>query len=175
MRTTILGWVLCGVCVPGLAAWGQQAGAPGCGPEHEKFAVTTGGSKPGAQAATGKAVLYFVEDDTEYASVPRPTTRIGIDGAWIGATHGNSWLFLTVDPGEHHLCSSWQTAVAVGQGHPTSAAHFTAAPGGVYYFVVKNRWWRDIPRVETTLQPLDSDEGQLLVAKYEYSLSKPKR
>jgi hypothetical protein len=175
MKKILLTFVPCGLCWFAAAALGQVAGAPGCGADGQKFSVSTGGAKPDAQPAAGKALVYFVEDDTEFASVPKPTTRVGVDGTWLGATHGNSYLFLTLDPGEHHLCSSWQTAVVLGNGHPSAAAHFTAAAGGVYYFEMRNRWWRDVGHAETSLRPLDSDEGQLLISKYDYSASKPKK
>jgi hypothetical protein len=174
MRKTILGLAMFGLCLPGVAALGQQAGAPGCGPDKQKFSVDTGGTKPDAPGAAGKAVVYFVEDDTAFQSFPRPTTRFGVDGSWVAATHGNSYTVVTVAPGEHHLCASWQTAVILGSGHAGAAAHFTAAPGGVYYFAMKNRWWRDHGPLDVSFTPLDSDEGQLLVAKYDYSASKPK-
>jgi hypothetical protein len=123
----------------------------------------------------GKALVYFVEDDSQFGSIPKPTTRAGVDGRWVGATHGNSYLFISVDPGEHHLCASWQSAVIVGQGHKTVAAHFTAAAGGVYYFAVKNTWVRDLGTAGISLTPLDSDEGQLLLRTFLLSTSHQKK
>jgi hypothetical protein len=77
---------------------------------------------------------------------------------------------VSVDPGEHHLCASWQTAVILRQGHQTAAAHFTAEAGGVYYFRVKNTWVRDLGTAGISLAPLDSDEGQLLASKFSVSV-----
>jgi hypothetical protein len=173
---TILALVCCVVFLLGLTMWGQDAvGAPGCGPGGAQFAVKTGDARPDQQGAASRAVVYFIEDDAEFASIPKPTTRMGIDGRWVGATHGNSYLFVTVDPGEHHLCASWQKNVVLGGGgRQGAAAHFTAEAGGVYYFEAKNRWWRDVGRAEMSLKPLDNDEGQLLVGKYAYSSSQAK-
>lgn len=131
--------------------------------------TTDKGQHPVAKPDAEKAVVYFVEDDSEFGTVPKPTTRIGLDGAWVGATHGNSYFYVPVDPGEHHLCASWQTAVVVFQGHQTAAAHFTAEPGGVYYFEVRNTWARDVGTARIRLKLLDSDEGQLLAGKYSFS------
>jgi hypothetical protein len=49
---------------------------PGCGMEQAKFDVKTDkGQHPAVQPNEGKALVYFVEDDTEFGSFPKPTTR----------------------------------------------------------------------------------------------------
>jgi hypothetical protein len=150
--------------------------APGCGAEDAKFAVKTEKRQhPVTQPDAGKALVYFVEDDSEFGSSPKPTTRAGLDGKWVGATHGNSYFYFTVDPGEHHLCASWQTTVVLGQGHKTAAAHFTAEAGSVYYFRVKNTWMRDLGVAVISLKPLDTDEGLLLASKFSLSNFHPKK
>jgi hypothetical protein len=82
-----------------------------------------------------------------------------------GATHGNSYLYFSVDPGVHHLCASWQRAVALFQGRKTAAAHFTAEAGQTYYFSAKNIYTRDGP-TDMSLDPIDRDEGQLLAKQF---------
>jgi len=57
----------------------------------------------------------------------------------------------------------------------SAAAHFTAEPGGVYYFKVKNNFWREQSAVDISLLPLDSDEGQLMLSKFAYATSQPKK
>jgi hypothetical protein len=148
---------------------------PGCGVEQVKFDVKTDkGQHAAVQPNEGKALVYFLEDDTEFGSFPKPTTRAGLDGKWIGATHGNSYIYFSVDPGERHLCASWQAAVVVRQGLKTAAAHFMANAGGVYYFRVKNTWTRDLGVAGISLEPLDSDEGLLLVNRFSLSTFHPK-
>jgi hypothetical protein len=154
----------------------DTAVAPGCGADDAKFAVKTDDAKhPAGQPDAGKALVYFIEDDSDFGSFPRPTTRAGIDGGWVGATHGNSYFFFIVDPGEHHLCASWQTAIVIGQGHKAAAAHFTAEAGNVYYFRVRNCWHRDNGVAAIDFAPLDSDEGLLLASKFSLSSSHPKK
>ena len=150
--------------------------APSCGPDKVKFEVKTEKNrhqvgKPDA----GKALVYFLADNSAFASLPRPTTRAGVDGEWVGAAQGNSYFYFSLDPGEHHLCACWQTAVLVGQGHKVAAAHFTAEAGGVYYFRVKDTWVRDMGTASISLEPLDSDEGQLLTRKYSFSTFQQKK
>jgi len=150
--------------------------APGCGDPNTKFDVKTGGGPHPVELQPGKATVYLIEDDSDFNSIPKPTTRIGVDGNWVGATHGNSYLYFFVDPGVHHLCASWQRTVVMGKGHQTEAAHFFAEAGEAYYFAVKSLFFVEQPgQVDVSLAPLDSDEGQLLVKQYRWSTSQPKR
>jgi len=154
----------------------DTAVAPGCGADDSKYDVTTNKTQhPLTQPDAGKALVVFIEDDSDFGSRPRPTTRAGLDGGWVGATHGNSYLYFSVDPGEHHLCASWQKAVIVRQGHKTAAAHFTAEAGKVYYFRVRNSWHREHGTALIDLTPLDSDEGLLLANRFALSTSHPKK
>jgi hypothetical protein len=158
-----------------LLAKDTDLGAPGCGDPDSKFEVRTNKGEHPAQADAGKALVYFIEDDSEFTSHPKPITRIGIDGQWVGANHGNSFFYIAVDPGVHHLCASWQSSVILGQGHKTAAAHFTADAGSIYYFAVKNRWQLDVGTAGMKLNPVDSDEGQLMANKLSLSSFQPKK
>jgi hypothetical protein len=144
----------------------ELAGAPGCGTETTQFDVKTDKAQHPAQADTAKALVYVIEDDSDFGSFPKPTTRMGLDGAWVGATHGNSYFYASVDPGVHHLCANWQSSVLLGKGRKTAAFHFTAEAGGVYYFEVKNTYWLDHGNGSMSLEPVDSDQGQLLVNQF---------
>jgi hypothetical protein len=186
MRTALL--IL--LAASSAVAQDQAAGArvaPSCGPNDVNFEVKTE-KKPhqAGQPDAGKALLYFVEDDTRFESMAKPTVRAGLDGQWVGATHGNSWFHVSVEPGEHHLCASWQSysslpdvfdPLHVAQaGSKTAAVHFRAQAGGVYYFRVKDIVRRDDPRRAPSieLEPLDSDEGQVLANTYSLSTFRQK-
>ena len=83
--------------------------APGCGDPRIKFDVTSARSRrPLPKPEAGKAIVYFLQDDSEFNSHPRPTTRFAIDGIWVGATQSNAYFYVSVDPGEHHICAGWQ-------------------------------------------------------------------
>jgi hypothetical protein len=149
--------------------------APSCGAASVKFDVKTDKSPHAlTQPPPGQAMVYFVEDDTEFESTPKPTTRIGVDGTWVGANHGNSYFSFTVAPGEHHLCASWQSLAVIGAHDTSAAAHFTAEAGQVYYFRVKNKWLREHATTHMELVPVDSDQGQLLASRRALSVSHPK-
>jgi hypothetical protein len=164
------------------------AGSPGCGDDAAKFEVRTDLGQHPALPEASKALVCFVEDDSDFRSSPKPTTRIGLDGKWVGATHGNSYLYFFVDPGIHHLCASWQSSgphqfagvligSKTGQDSKASATSFTAKAGAVYYFEVKNIYLRSesSTRVDLSLTSLESDEGQLLANKYALSSSQQKK
>ena len=149
--------------------------APGCGANNVKFSVKIDKAQhPAAQPGKEKAVIYFLEDDSNFESNPRPTTRLGIDGTWVGANHGDSYFYVSIDPGEHHLCASWQSWVGFHMRETGAAAHFDAEPGKSYYFRVRNTWLREHGVTHVELTPVDSDEGQLLASRYAFSTSQQK-
>ncbi len=165
------------------------AGSPGCGDFATQFHVKTvkGPHKP-AQPEVGKALVYFIEDDSNLNSATKPTTRAGLDGKWVGATHGNSFLYFSVEPGLHHLCASWQVkkshpvagvllGVSIGRDPRDAATRFTAEAGGIYYFVAKNSSVRTESSTteDFTLTRLDSDEGQLRVNGSKLATSQQKK
>jgi hypothetical protein len=132
-------------CIPVLSpsalAQSQPAaspGAPGCGPADVRFEVTTSKNQNPPEA-----LGYFLQDDTNFNSRPQPSTLLGLDGQWIGATNGNSYFYFSVDPGEHHLCTNWQRFSFLGKTRTVGALHFTAEPGGVYYFRAKDIYVSD--------------------------------
>jgi hypothetical protein len=144
----------------------DSAWAPACGAPDTKFDVKTDKEQYPAQPETGKALVYFIQDDSEFLSRPRPTTRVAMDGEWLGATRSNSYFYFFAAPGVHHLCTSWQPAILEQR---TAATHFTAEAGTVYYFSVKNG------PGNMNFSPLDSDERQLLVNQFSFSTSHPKK
>ena len=160
----------------------ETAAPPGCGTENSKFDVKTDRSKhPFLKPEPGKALVYFLQDDSYFQSRPRPTTRFGLDGIWVGATQSNSYFYASVDPGEHHLCADWQSFVGFNVARKSAAAHFTAEAGGVYFFVVNNRADAAGEHGEQQrpagmkLSTLDSDEGQLLMNKFGFSTSRARK
>ena len=160
----------------------ETAAAPGCGAENTKFDVITDRSKhPFVKPEPGKALVYFLQDDSYFQSRPRPTTRFGLDGNWVGATQANSYFYVSVDPGEHHLCAGWQSFVSFNVAQKSAAAHFIADAGSIYFFVVNNRLDADGEHgaqqrpAGMKLAALDSDEGQLLMSKFGFSTSRVRK
>jgi len=141
----------------------------GCGPDQVKFDVKTDKKHhPAGQAEAGKAVVYvFGDTDVDNGSnIGTLTTRIGIDGAWVGANKFKSYFFFPASPGEHRVCTNVQQ---LSKSREWSAATtFSAEPGKVYYFRTKTP---DHPNSGglVKLVPVDPAEAQLLIAASAYS------
>lgn len=155
-----------------------------CGPANVKFDIRTTKQPPASPAAqSGKALVYFLQDDLKYNTAPRPTTRFAVDGTWVGATHANSYFYIVVDPGEHHLCANWQSDRTglgwIGPKRSTAAAHFTADAGQTYYFRARDIAKTDDNKIasepEVVLSPLDSDEARVIMQSFSFSISHPRK
>jgi len=129
-----------------------------CGPMDVKFQVNKDKTKhEPAEPEPGKALVYFFQDTGK--------ARIGIDGAWAGANVSHSYFSIAVEPGEHHLCA-WLKQV----DNPMELVHFTAEPGGVYFF--RGRLVVSGVGSYLFLGPVDGDEAQYLLHHYSLSLFK---
>ena len=151
-----------------------------CGDDKVKFDVKTEGSKTApALPPDGKAQIVFIENENQMiGTFMYATVRFGLDGAWAGANYNNSYFAANVDPGVHHLCASWQSALGMISKN-VDVASFTAQPGKVYYFAGNVKV---IPigdnnanaNFEFSLTQLNDDEGQYRVKAWKVSTSKPK-
>jgi hypothetical protein len=148
--------------------------SPACGPTETSFKVKLDkGKHVSAQPDPGKARVYFIhEAGLPFTNVvfAYPTSKFGMDGAWVGADHGNSWFSISVDPGEHHLCAALQSSFVDDR---LELSHFTAEAGRVYFYRTRLVLSGSVELLE--LEPIDSDEGKYLVALYPLSVSTPKK
>lgn len=90
-----------------------------------------------------------------------PTMRIGLDGKWIGATKGRSYIVFFVAPGAHHLCVQWQRGPGTINSGTIALAAFTAAANETYVRAVSF-----IPGAYSAALewlPIDADEENLLL------------
>ena len=145
-----------------------------CGDDKVKFDVKTEKDQPvPAGPAEGKAQIFFIENENQMiGTFMYATVRFGMDGAWVGADYSTSYFALTVDPGVHHLCASWQSSLGSLKKN-VDLTSFTAEPGQVYYFsaqvTVASR-----DSVIFGLSQLNEDEGKYRVKESKLSTSKPK-
>ena len=153
--------------------------AAGCGPEQVNFEVKADKKQhPAPQPEAGQGLVYVFADvpGTNYGgiAVHTVTTRVGLDGTWVGANNNHSYFFFAVSPGDHRLCTNWQSSLA-SRSKVAQAITLTAEAGKVYYFRIKMVFPEN--RVIMKLEPLDPAEGQLLVASSSLSTStvQPKR
>lgn len=149
--------------------------AAGCGPAEIKFNVKTSKKQHSEiQPGAGQALVYVFEEyrsDPRYQTLGHVTTRVGLDGNWVGANHESSYFTFAVEPGSHRLCSDVQSIFV----HNLSAAtDLVAEPGRTYYFlvIVKDER-REQPQFR--LKPIDGAEGLLLASKFARSTAKAKK
>lgn len=151
-----------------------------CGDEKALFTVTLGErGKAIAPSVPGKAQVYIIEvsDPHDKGRFNRPTIRQGLDGRWLGATQGFSYVHAEVDPGAHHLCSRWQSHFSSAASE-LSLNNFNAEPGKLYFFRVQlttqGAAGEGSGPTTIDLQPLSEDEGRFLVSEGAVSISKAK-
>jgi uncharacterized protein DUF2846 len=163
----------------GVVAEDQEAAArvaAGCGPNEIQFDVKTDKKQhPMGEVNAGKALVYVFSDtvfDNVKLHVGGLTTRIGIDGAWVGANDLKSYFFFSVEPGDHRLCTSQQSKLK-SRTRTSSAASLTAEAGQVYYYRTRTP---EHPVSEETVELVEVDpaEAELLIASSAYSTSHPK-
>jgi hypothetical protein len=148
-----------------------DASSAACGPGNVSFKVKLDESPHAlAQPDQGKARAYFFHDSGTDSTLGYPTVKLAMDGAWVGANHGNSYFSLSVEPGEHHLCVTLQSSVVAQR---VELAHFTAEARKVYYYRTRLVMSRSIELLE--LEPIDGDQGKYLVASLPLSVSSPKK
>ena len=102
-----------GVVMLATMAWAQEKSA-GCGPDQTKFEVERlAHSHPTGAPEPGKTLVYVFGDselDNPAFRVGSLNTRVGVDGEWVGAYGSRSYMYFSVTPGEHRLCTSQQSS-----------------------------------------------------------------
>ena len=145
--------------------------AAGCGPSQTQFEVKLDDSLHVlAHPEEGKAIVYVFEDDFS-----GPTMRIGVDGAWTGATNGKSFLYFTLAPGEHSVCTEWQSTVFKKTSERVGGAKtLTVEAGKVYYLRMT---FEEVTKASgrIKLDLTDNAEGQFLLSSSALSNSHPKK
>jgi hypothetical protein len=149
-----------------------------CGNDSVKFDVKTETSKtPPAPPTDGKAQIVLIENENQMIGpFMYATVRFGVDGAWVGANYNNSYFTVTLDPGVHHLCASWQSALGMLDKN-VDVASFTAEPGKVYYFAAEVKSTLDGNNNVTCdfgFSQLDDDAGKYRVKAWKFATWKSK-
>jgi hypothetical protein len=146
-----------------------------CGSTSVKFEVKEQPPQAASEPQEGKALVYIIEDmgpAAEECLGGCVTIRVGLDGEWVGANQGNSHFSFSVSPGEHHLCSNWQSSLASRSSY-YSLANFTAEVGRIYYF--RTRIWAGDKIPWLDLDRVNSDQGRYLVVASPFVVSRAKK
>lgn len=179
-----------GLVVLATMAWAQgNASAQsqaGCGPDQAKFDVRREAhSHPAGTPEPGKALVYVFGDselDNTAIHIGGLITRVGVDGEWVGAYEHKSYMYFSVNSGEHRLCTSQQSSLKSRRNDNASAITFTAEEGKVYYFrtqpsptALAASASSKVPNGLIELAALDPAQAQLMLPKWAYSTSQPKK
>jgi hypothetical protein len=148
-----------------------------CGPAAAKFDVTATSPAdvvPAQMPQAGKALVYVIRDlgQGDCLGACNATIRVGLDGAWIGANKGRSYFSFSVSPGEHHLCSNWQSRRDEYSAF-SALANFTAESGEIYYFRLRFLSSYRVPQLD--LAQTNRDEARDLVSFSGLAVSHPKK
>ena len=142
-----------------------------CGHENVSFNVRQDDSGHTlTQPDPGKARVYFIHDAGTSFTLGYPTVKFALDGAWIGANHGNSYFSVVIDPGQHHMCVNLQSNLVQQR---VELAHFTATADTIYYYRTRLVMSRSVELLE--LDAIDSDQGKYLIASFPLSVSSVKK
>jgi hypothetical protein len=157
-----------------------------CGNEKVSFEIQLQKNPPAPAAPeAGKAQVFFIEKSEKPPAIGclsagvscNDVARFGVDGAWVGATKGNSYLPISLEPGLRHLC-----AVV---GKEVHAEPLTVEAGHAYYFQVE--YEAEGRQYGTAKEPnyqveknvrfsmLNEDEGKYRVKASALSVATPKR
>lgn len=141
------------------------AATTACGPSSEHMKVNSETAKGLlTEPEPGKALVYVIEDDGVANRIigGNITWRVGLDGAWVAALNRHSpYTTFSVTPGEHHLCVNWQSSLEY-LAKATNLARLEVEAGKTYYFRIRK--WESQTEVFVDLNPVDSDQGKLLLA-----------
>jgi hypothetical protein len=136
-----------------------------CGSKDALFNVQEVKGRPPSAPEPGKARVYFIQDQIGYGY----TARVGLDGAWAGAFKKSSSISLSVAPGEHHACVSWQDM----KSRRPHFVHFNAEAGKAYYYLV--RCFGASGNIPTmAFRVADRDDALYLIASDPKSVATPK-
>jgi len=144
----------------------------GCGPAATLIDVSLDKGLHPAPPTAGKARLFYIESD-RISGFYKPTTRVGLDGQWIGAAQGKSYFIVYIEPGQHKLCINWQDpALFVGKKQPPQQSiEFTAKAGESYYMIGETDF-KGANRSSMNLDQLKTDEGEDYLSEYPLAMFK---
>jgi hypothetical protein len=150
-----------------------SASESACGAATVKFDAKQDSTQhPAPQPDPGKALIYVVQEIGALKCSGCALTKVGMDGAWVGANQGSSYIVFPADPGEHHVCLNWQSHFSA-RSRAYAFANLNAEAGKTYY--LRARIFPGHLDYSFDLDPINSDQGKYLVASSAFSVSHPKK
>lgn len=141
-----------------------------CGPKDTELSAQPVSTGEPQLPQPGKALVYFVQDES--GTRAHLTSRVGLDGSWVGALERNSYFSVAVTPGKHHAC-----VAMTNRKHPNAQLiQFTVKPGDVKYYRVRAIvGGEELGSFAVILfGPVDKDETRYLIASDPQIIATPK-
>jgi hypothetical protein len=162
----------------------KTAAQAACGPANVNFDTKSDSTqRPTPQPDAVKAIVYVIADLGQCSDCGRPSLesknvenaviKVGMDGRWVGASRGNSYLLVSAEPGDHHMCLNWQSSLEE-RSRAFAMTSFTAEAGRIYYLRARLFPGGD-GDYSFDLDLINTDEGKYLVASSAFSVSHPKK
>lgn len=168
--------LLCASMLAPMQALAKPAILPdGCGDDSIKFDAKQEKDNPGLPAlADGKALIIFVETPPSSKWVSK--VRFGIDGSWVGATKGESYFTVIVDPGKHDFCASAEVPSQMTKTF-TKMASMTIEAGKVYYLeaAINVIGGGNAGIAAFDFAQLSEQDGKYRLKAWKFATSKPKK
>ena len=153
----------------------KQAVAGSCGDERIHFHATIleAPADPGdpddpiawhplAPSVADQATVYVIG-----SFVNSPIIRVGVDGKWVGAIRGSSYMYFHVAPGLHHFCADWQSSL-ISAYSVVDLKDIEMQAGHTYYIRVLLHFSDvsidDWPVWDLNMKTVDPSEGMYLLA-----------
>ena len=152
----------------------KQLEATACGDFHVKFVQPDPNQDPDVYfwdeethpllpPVAGKAIIYVIGDFPF-----EPILRVGMDGTWMGALDGDTYVAFYATPGLHHLCINWQsvfadrnrTVLLKDQQVQANQTYYIRAYSVVTYYSAN----MESASNSFAVSSLDTSEGQLMLA-----------
>lgn len=145
-----------------------------CGPDSAKFSVSLNKAETPLPPVPSKLsrLVVLPESISPLTGCRYTITRVGVDGKWIGATCVGGYLVAELSSGAHHLCANYQREAIP---HFTALRSVTLVPGRTYYYrveIIENSFGGN---KALHLEPIDEDEGLMLMLTAHQAQSKERR
>lgn len=160
---TVLAFLLFAIPAMAQVPASPSAASFACGPAKVKFDATAGQALKSLQPPDADKAMVYVIESLEY--IPNdpfnPTIKVGVNGAWMGATRNKTFISFPVPPGDQHLCVNWQSYWSP-YSDLFALQEFTAKAGKSYFFKARITEKFDLYRLRLVPVARD-DEARHLV------------
>ncbi len=119
------------VAVPSIAKADSLPAA--CGADTTQYKVSHSKTAPSLTPPAGQALVVLILKQTGEEFPSDPIVRLAVDGTWLGAVKGDSYIAVPVSAGSHKLCVSRQSSFDLEKEN-ISTAPLDAQGGLVYYY-----------------------------------------